>query len=84
MKHKSEVFSNFEAFKAMVEKEKGTQIKVPRYNGGGEYFSNQLRESTQQIYPTAEWGCLKKTATLQNLQVLLYFHFFNYNMNLAY
>ena len=39
MKHKSKVFSHFKAFKAMVEKEKGMQIKVLRSDGGGEYFS---------------------------------------------
>ena len=38
MKHKSEVFNHFKAFKAMVEKEKHMQIKVLRSNGGGEYF----------------------------------------------
>ena len=42
MKHKSEVFSHFKAFKAMVEKEKGTHIKVLRSDGGGEYFSNEF------------------------------------------
>ena len=38
MKHKSEVFSHFKAFKAMVEKEKAMQIKVLRSDGGGVFF----------------------------------------------
>ena len=55
MKHKSEVFSHFKAFKAMVEKEKGMLIKELRSDGGGEYFldeyidylrSREFREST--------------------------------------
>ena len=50
MKHKSEVFSQFKAFKAMVEKENGMQIKVLRSDGG----------VLMQIYPSAEWGCRKK------------------------
>ena len=44
MKHKSEVFSHFKAFKAMVEKEKGMQIKVLRFDGGGEYFSKEFND----------------------------------------
>ena len=34
MKHKSEVFNHFKAFKAMVEKEKGVHIKVLRSDEG--------------------------------------------------
>ena len=42
MKHKSEVFNHFKAFKAMVEKEKGTKIKVLRSNEGREYISEEF------------------------------------------
>ena len=42
MKEKSEVFSHFQKFKAMVEKEKGIQIKCLRLDGGGEYLSNEF------------------------------------------
>ena len=42
MKKKSEVFGHFKAFKAMVEKETGLQIKCLRSDGGGEYFSNEF------------------------------------------
>jgi len=40
MKHKGEVFQHFLNFKAMVQKEKGVNIKCLRSDGGGEYFSN--------------------------------------------
>ena len=38
---RSEVFSHFIAFKAMVEKEKGMPIKMLKFVGGEEYFSNE-------------------------------------------
>ena len=44
MKHKSEVFSHFKAFKAMVENEKSMQIKVLKSNGGGEYLSEEFKD----------------------------------------
>ncbi len=44
MKHKGEMFQHFLNFKAMVEKEKGVNIKCLRSNGGGEYFSNEFSE----------------------------------------
>ena len=42
MKHKSEAFSHFKAFKSMVETKKGMHIKKMRSNGGGEYFSDEF------------------------------------------
>ena len=42
IKKKSEVFGHFKAFKAMVEKETGLQIKCLRLDGGGEYLSNEF------------------------------------------
>jgi hypothetical protein len=44
MKHKSEVFQHFLNFKAMVEKEKGVNIKCLRSDGGGKYFKNEFSE----------------------------------------
>ena len=44
MKHKSEVFNHFKAFKAMVEKERSMQIKVLRSDGGGEYFLEEFSD----------------------------------------
>ena len=44
MKEKSEVFSHFQKFKAMVEKEKGMQIKCLRSYDGGEYLSNEFTD----------------------------------------
>jgi len=38
MKHKGEVFQHFLNFKAMVEKEKGVNIKCLRSDGGGVFF----------------------------------------------
>ena len=66
----NEVFSHFKAFKAMVEKEKGMQIKVLRFDEGGEYFSEEFNDYFErarnsekiimQIYPSIEWGCRKE------------------------
>jgi hypothetical protein len=44
MKYKGEVFQHFLNFKAMVEQEKGVNIKCLKSNGGGEYFSNEFNE----------------------------------------
>ena len=44
MKEKSEVFSHFLNFKAMVEKQTGFHIKCLRSDGGGEYFSNEFSD----------------------------------------
>ena len=42
MKAKSEVFQHFKHFKSLVEKETGMHIKCLRFDGGGEYFSNEF------------------------------------------
>jgi hypothetical protein len=44
MKHKGEVFQHFLNFKTMAEKEKGVSIKCLRFDGEGEYFSNEFSE----------------------------------------
>jgi hypothetical protein len=44
MKHKGEVFQHFSSFKIIMEKEKGMNIKCLRFNGKGEYFSNEFCE----------------------------------------
>jgi len=44
MKHKGEMFQHFLNFKVMVENEKGMNIKCLRFDGGGEYFSNEFNE----------------------------------------
>ena len=57
MKHKSEVFSHFKAFKAMVEKEKGMQIKVLRSDGGGEYFSEEFSDYLKEQGIQRKYSC---------------------------
>ncbi|MCO5585951.1 hypothetical protein L7F22_039886 [Adiantum nelumboides] len=42
MKEKSEVFTHFKNFKAMVEKQTGSFVQCLRSNGGGEYFSHEF------------------------------------------
>ena len=42
MKEKSEVFTHFQSFKAMVEKQIGKYVKCLRSDGGGEYFSKEF------------------------------------------
>jgi hypothetical protein len=44
MKHQGEMFQHFLKFKTMVEKEKGVNIKCLRFDGRGEYFSNEFSE----------------------------------------
>jgi transposase InsO family protein len=57
MKHKSEVFQHFLNFKAMVEKEKGLNIKCLRSNGGGEYFSNEFNEHLKEHGIQRKYSC---------------------------
>ncbi|MCO5547100.1 hypothetical protein L7F22_000542 [Adiantum nelumboides] len=42
MKEKSEVFTHFENFKAMVEKQTGNFVQCLRSDGGGDYFSHEF------------------------------------------
>ncbi|MCO5581798.1 hypothetical protein L7F22_035687 [Adiantum nelumboides] len=42
MKEKSEVFSQFQNFKAMAEKQTGKYVQCLRSDGGGQYFSNEF------------------------------------------
>ena len=44
MQKKSETFSKFCDFKALVEKESGNQVKALRSNNGGEYISGEFKD----------------------------------------
>jgi uncharacterized protein YigE (DUF2233 family) len=57
MKHKGEVFQHFLNFKAMVEKEKGVNIKCLRSGGGGEYFSNESNEYLKEHGILRKYSC---------------------------
>ena len=57
MKKKSEVFGHFKAFKAMVEKEIGLQIKCLRSDGGGEYLSNEFARFLQEHGIKQQYSC---------------------------
>ena len=80
MKHKSEVFSHFKAFTAMVEKEKGMQIKVLRSDGRGEYFLEEFTDYLKVQGIHRKYSCIftpqqnglqkERTSILQKLQGL--------------
>ena len=57
MKKKSEVFGHFKAFKAMIEKEIGPQIKCLRLDGGGEYLSNEFVRFLQEHGIKHQYSC---------------------------
>jgi len=57
MKHKGEVFQHFLNFKAMVEKEKGVNIKCLRSDGGGEYFSNEFSKYLKEHRIQRKYSC---------------------------
>ncbi len=57
MKHKGEVFQHFLNFKIMVEKEKGMSIKYLRFDGMGEYFSNEFNESLKKHEIWRKYSC---------------------------
>jgi len=57
MKHKGEMFQHFLNFKAMVEKEKGVSIKCLRFDGGGEYSSNEFNEYLKEHGIQRKYSC---------------------------
>jgi uncharacterized protein YigE (DUF2233 family) len=57
MKHKGEMFQHFLNFKAKVEKEKGVNIKCLRFDGGGEYFSNEFSEYSKEHRIQKKYSC---------------------------
>jgi transposase InsO family protein len=57
MKHKGEMFQQFLNFKAMVEKEKGVSIKCLRFDGRGEYFSNEFNEYLKEHGIQRKYSC---------------------------
>jgi transposase InsO family protein len=57
MKQKGEVFQHFLNFKAMVENEKGVSIKCLRFDGGGEYFSNEFSEYLKEHGIQRKYSC---------------------------
>ncbi len=57
MKHKGEVFQHFLNFKAMVEKEKGVNIKCLRSDGGGKYFSSEFSEYLKEHGIQKKYSC---------------------------
>jgi hypothetical protein len=42
MKEKSEMFTHFQNFRMLAEKQTWLQVKCLRSDGGGQYFSNEL------------------------------------------
>ncbi|KAK2979863.1 hypothetical protein RJ640_002776 [Escallonia rubra] len=48
LKQKSEVFSTFKRFKALVEKQSGYQIKAMRSDRGGEFISKEFKAFCEQ------------------------------------
>jgi len=44
MQNKSETYSKFCEFKALVEKESGKKVKALRRDNGGEYISNKFKD----------------------------------------
>ncbi len=51
------MFQHFLSFKAMLEKEKGENIKCLRFNGGGEYFSNEFSEYLKEHGIQRKYSC---------------------------
>jgi len=49
LKQKSEVFTIFKKFKAVVEKESGRQIKAIQTNRGGEFTSKEFQEFVKRM-----------------------------------
>ncbi|MCO5570768.1 hypothetical protein L7F22_045195 [Adiantum nelumboides] len=57
MKEKSEVFTHFQNFKAMVEKQIGNFVQCLRSDGGGEYFSNEFNNFLKEHGIQTQFSC---------------------------
>ena len=57
MKEKSEVFSHFQNFKVMVEKQTGHYVQCLRSDGGGEYFSNEFSSFLKKHGIQRQFSC---------------------------
>ena len=57
MKEKSEVFTHFQSFMAMVEKQTGKYVKCLRSDGGGEYFSNEFTSFLKKHGIQLQFSC---------------------------
>ena len=57
MKEKSEVFTHFQNFKAMVEKQTGKYVQCLRSDGGGEYFSNEFNNFLKKHGIQRQFSC---------------------------
>lgn len=77
LQHKSEAFTAFQRFKALVEKEAGMQIKILRTDRGGEYKSQEFedfcgrhgiqRQLTAAYTPQQNGVCERKNRTILNM-----------------
>eukprot|EP00250_Pteridium_aquilinum_P029611 c3982_g1_i1 orf=3-314(-) len=57
MKEKSEVFTHFQNFRMLVEKQTGLQVKCLRSDGGGEYFSNEFSSFVKKHGIRKQFSC---------------------------
>ncbi|MCO5555990.1 hypothetical protein L7F22_009534 [Adiantum nelumboides] len=57
MKEKSEVFTHFQNFKAMVEKQTGNFVQCLRSDGEGEYFSNKFNNFLKKHGVQRQFSC---------------------------
>ena len=57
MKEKSEVFSHFQNFKSMAEKQTGKYVQCLRSDGGGEYFSNEFSNFLKKHGIQRQFSC---------------------------
>ena len=57
MKEKSEVFTHFQNFKALVEKQTGNYIQCLRSDGGGEYISNEFTNFLKKHGIQRQFSC---------------------------
>ena len=57
MKKMSEVFVHFQNFRVLVEKQTNMQVKCIRFDGGGEYFSNEFSDYLQKHGIPRQFTC---------------------------
>ncbi|MCO5568696.1 hypothetical protein L7F22_022395 [Adiantum nelumboides] len=67
MKEKSEVFTHFQNFKAMAEKQTGKYVQCLRSDGGGEYFSNEFSSFLKKHGIQRQFTCRTPAAAVHNV-----------------
>ena len=71
LKHKNEVFTAFQTYKAWAERQLGTSLKCRQFDQGGEFLSNEQKTYMAENrikYQTSMTHCLQQNGQAERFQ----------------